>query len=145
MPKREDCKTAPSGMFLDSMAEGGVTSDHLTCEFCQREHLCPDTSYGMVQSDLFGPMKEHYEELAKNDPLLYILHYDCDEIIGRYIDDRLYVLDCPCNSVYRYENFIWEHKGTILKYLERRAIQEGEWNEQQLTYNKLQKEMTGAR
>lgn len=131
----------PSEMFLDSMAEGGIGSEELTCEWCNRLHLCPDYepdawTYQPTEEEKISHREYCEEELARN-PDGVVLHYDCDCITGRYLNGMLFVLTCPCNGLSRYETFIWENRSTIRNYLKDRIQQEHEWAEQELTKNKL--------
>lgn len=139
--RKDDRK--PTEMFLDSMSEGGIGSDELTCDWCGRLHLCPDYlpySYNDSGFDADADAAHHRayceEEHTKN-PDGVVLHYDCDCITGRYLNDMLFVLECPCNGLSRYETFIWANKNTIRKYLKERIQQEYDWAEQELTKNKL--------
>lgn len=121
-----------SDMFLDAMFGTGIGSDDLTCDFCKKNHLCPDTRYS--DSDTW---KEYCEtEMAKN-PDKVVLHYGCDAVTGRYMDNKLFVIGCDCNGLARYENFIWQHRDTIRNYLKLRIESEHRWAEEELTLNKL--------
>lgn len=131
----------PSDMFIDSLNEGGIGSDELTCDWCGRQHLCPDYlpdtySFETTEEDV-RQHREACEEEFKNNPNGVVLHYECDAVIGRYLNDMLFVLDCPCNGLHRYEDFIWKNRNTIRKFLKVRIEQEHAWAEQELTLNKI--------
>jgi hypothetical protein len=127
--------TKPSDMFVNALSGFGIGSSDLTCGWCNRLHLCPDASCYQDEED--GSWKEYcYEEYTKN-PDGVVLHPDYDAVSGQEINSIMFVLDCPCNGLHRYENFIWEHRDTIRNYLKVRIEQEAEWAEQELTKNKL--------
>jgi hypothetical protein len=132
----------PSDMFLDSLSGGGIGSDELTCEWCGRLHLCPDADYyndwnvedqGMTKED----HKKYCEEEHRTNPDGVILHYDCDGVDGRYINEILFVCTCPCNGLNRFERFIWAERSTIREYLRVRQIQEDQWEEEQKSIDVL--------
>jgi hypothetical protein len=127
----------PSDMFLDSMQEGGVGSDELTCDFCGRLHLCPDSCDSGRDEDEMEAFRQYCFDEKKRNPDGVILHEDYDCVIGRHLNGMTFVLNCPCNGLYRYEVFIWEHRNTIRNYLKVRIEQEHQWAEEELTLNKL--------
>jgi hypothetical protein len=122
-------------MFVNSLLGYGVGSTDLTCDWCGRLHLCPDASCYQPEED--GNWKEYCEEEYRDNPEGVVLHYDCDCISAHEMNNILFVIDCPCNGLVRYETFIWKHKDTISRYLDVRTEQEKRWNEEQLTINKL--------
>lgn len=126
-----DSDTKPSDMFIEAMSEFGIASNKIECGWCGRIHLCPDSDYADEDYKTYCN-----EEYIKN-PNKVILHYNTDGILGRYMNNILFVLYCPCNGLYRYEHFIWEHRNTIQNYLKVRFEQERQWDEQQITLNKL--------
>lgn len=138
-----DSDTKPSDMFINALSGYGVGSDNLECGWCGRTHLCPDTDYNHYDDDECSAeesmfrYRQYCEEEFKKYPDKIVLHYDVDCISAQEMNGIMFVLDCPCNGLYRYENFIWEQKDTIRKYLKVRIEQEYEWAEQQLTLNKL--------
>jgi hypothetical protein len=135
-PKDSDIK--PSDMFINAMSECGMGSGELTCGWCNRLHLCPDSNYSSDSGEDEGDARRKYcEDEYKANPDNVVLHYDCDGVSGRYMNDVFFVMDCPCNGLHRYEQFIWTHKDTIRNYLKVRIEQEHRWAEEQLTLNKL--------
>lgn len=130
-------------MFVDSLRGAGIGADELTCDHCGRVHMCPDYDPGMdwyndePLEDSQAAHRTYCEEVHKNNPSGVILHYDCDSVLGRYLDNVLFVIDCPCNGLYRYENFIWQNKDTIRTYLKSRIDQEYQWAQEELVKNKL--------
>jgi hypothetical protein len=140
-PKDSDKK--PSDMFVNALSGFGVGSDNIECGWCGREHLCPDTDYNHYDDDECSAeeskfrYRQYCEEEQKKHPDKIVLHYDCDSISGQEMNGIMFVIDCPCNGLYRYEAFIWENKDTIRNYLKVRIEQEHQWAEEQLTLNKL--------
>jgi len=143
MTNPKDTKEKPSDMFIDSLSGFGVGSDNLECGWCGREHLCPDTDYNHYDDDECSAeeskfrYRQYCEEEHKKRPDEVVLHYEVDGINAREMNGIMFVLDCPCNGLYRYENFIWTHKDTIRNYLKVRIETEHRWAEEQLTLNKL--------
>jgi len=125
----------PSEMFINALSGYGIGSSDLTCGWCNRLHLCPDASHYRDEED--GTWKGYCEEEYQNNPAGVVLHYECDAISAHEINDILFVIDCPCNGLARYETFMWNHKDTFRNYLKVRIEQEHRWAEEQLTLNKL--------
>jgi hypothetical protein len=130
-------------MFVNALSGYGVGSDSLTCGWCGREHFCPDTDYNHYDDDECSAeesmirYRAHCEERHREEPDKIVLHYDCDSVSGQELNGILFVIGCPCNGLHRYEQFIWENKNTIRKYLKVRIEQEHQWAEEQLVLNKL--------
>ena len=62
---------------------------------------------------------EELQEFAKYNPEAYVAH---DHSIGFIeIDNKQVVIDCSCNTVDKYEDFILNHVVQIAEYLNRRA------------------------
>jgi len=143
MKNPKDSDKAPSEMFMNALSGYGVGSDSLECGWCGRAHLCPDTDYNHYDDDECSAeeskirYKEYCEAEHTKNPGNVVLHYDCDGISAQEMNGIMFVLDCPCNGLHRYEAFIWENKDTIRKYLKVRIEQEHRWAEEQLTLNKL--------
>lgn len=138
-----DSDEKPSDMFINALSGYGVGSDNIICGWCGREHLCPDTDYNHYDDSECSAEESkvryclYCEEEKRNNPDGIVLHYDCDGIEAQEMNGTMFVLGCPCNGLYRYERFIWDHKETIGRYLAVRTIQERVWAEEQLTLNKL--------
>jgi hypothetical protein len=133
---RKDNKK-PSDMFLNSLSSGGIGSPELTCGWCDRLHLCPTAESYTSDEDEGEGWKEYCEKEFKENPEGVVLHWEWDSIMGHDLNGILFVDDCPCNGLSRYETFIWAEKDTIRKYLKTRIEQEHRWAEEQLTLNKL--------
>lgn len=133
-PKDTDNK--PSAMFLKAL-DGGYGSSEMECGWCGRVHLCP-TSYSYAQDDDGGEgWKEDCEQRYKENPDNVILYWDYDCVTGHMLNDILFVDECPCNGIARYETFIWAERRTIRNYLKLRIDQEYQWAEEEKTLNVL--------
>ena len=137
MKNSRDTDTKPSEMFLDALSGFGIGSDHLECGWCARMHYCPDSDCNWDDSDGGISWKSYCEQEYNSRPNEVVLHYDCDAISAHEMNGIMFVLECPCNGLYRFENFIWGHKETIRNYLKVRIEQEARWAEEELTLNKL--------
>lgn len=127
--------TPASDMFYNAVSGFGVGSDDLTCDFCGRLHLCPDNEYSDRDDEDRASFREFCESEKAKNPDGVILHPGIDSITGHTIDGRLYVDDCPCNSLYKYEQFIWNERNTIRNYLKVRIEAEKKWAEQEHLLN----------
>lgn len=115
---------------------------------CGRRHYCPDSSSiwvgdydhdgNLVEGS--GDCEEYLENALEDlaaDPAGVVIHYDTEYVETNDLDGHAYVLECPCNGLTRYEDFIWDNKDCIRKYLKTRIDQEYVWAEEQKTLNKL--------
>lgn len=133
----------PSDMFVDSIC-CGFGSYEMECGWCGRLHLCPDTTYDPPDYDLTDSndsysnrFRQYCLDEYENNKEGVILHYGVDCVSGRSLCNINFVVDCPCNGLKRYEDFIWEERDSIRSYLKKRIDQELEWAEQEKTRNKL--------
>lgn len=126
----------PSKMFIDALSGFGVGSAELTCGWCGRTHLCPTSDRYRDGDEDYG-WEENCVEQHKEDPENTILHWEWDSIMGHELNGILFVDDCPCNGLTRYETFIWAERNTIRKYLKNRIEIEYKRAEEELTFNKL--------
>jgi len=134
-PRDSDKK--PSEMFMRAVSGFGVGSPDLTCGWCGRLHLCPTSkSYTQDEDEGVG-WREDCERQYKEDPDNVVLHWEWDAISGHELNGILFVDDCPCNGITRYETFIWKERETIRRYLKARIEQEYQWAQEELTLNKL--------
>ena len=140
MKKPKDTDTKPSDMFINALSGYGVGSPDKECEWCGREHLCVD-SRDMNDWNKDDPDGETWAECCerryKEDPDNIVLHYGYDSVSAHEMNGIMFVIDCPCNGLYRYEQFIWNHKDTIRNYLKDRIDFEFRIAQEQLTINKL--------
>lgn len=133
---------APSDMFVDSLRGGG--SHYMVCGCCGRTHYCPDSDNFYHNDGDRLDEKDAYEfylkeALAKQaaDPDGVVIHYGVDCVSAKDLYGISFVLECPCNGLKKYENFIWDNKDSIRRYLKCRVDQEAQWANEQLTLNKL--------
>ncbi len=124
----------PSEMFLQACRGGGAS--HISCN-CGRMHYAPMNLYYSDDETDYQCMLDNALEEQKANPDGVIINYTDDFISASDIDGRTFVDDCPCNGLYRYEQWIWNNKNTIRDYLKARIEQEFKWAEEQLTLNKL--------
>jgi hypothetical protein len=62
-------------------------------------------------------------EKAKENPNQYVAMNRPE--IGR-MGGKDIVVNCPCNYLKKYEDFIWGHRGVIARYISKRAKQQAE-------------------
>lgn len=127
----------PSEIFVNALYGYGVGSSELTCNWCDRLHLCPESESYLGDDDGGLGWKNYCEEEHKNNPEGVVLHYDCDAVSGQTLNNIQFVLGCPCNGLSRYEKFIWAERDTIRRYLKSRIDSEYEFAQQEKTKNKL--------
>jgi len=124
----------PSQMFIDACRGGGASSVYCTCG---RMHYAPENLLDSDDETDYQNMLDDVMEEKKQDPEGVIIHHDTSFVYAKDIDGRTYVVDCPCNGLSKYENFIWDNKDIIREYLKVRIAQEYQWAQEQLTLNKL--------
>lgn len=129
--------TPPTDMFVQSLAGFGAGSPDMECGWCGRMHLCPDSESYAGDDDEGAGWREDCERQHREDPNGVILHYDWDCVSGQELNGMVFVIDCPCNGLSRFEKFIWNERATIRNYLEKRINQEYEWAQQEKTRNVL--------
>ena len=93
---------------MDSICHAG--SPVIECEFCGRIHYAPNSDLDFEEGEL-----EELEKKHEQDPRKYIRNPD-DAVSWGYLDGKQIVCGCPCNSVLKYEKFIWNHRYVIAKY-----------------------------
>jgi hypothetical protein len=132
----------PSELFLNSLTGGG--SHYMVCGYCGRSHYCPESDNFYHNDNDRNDEDDAYahylrEALAeqKKDPEGVVIHYDVDFVEAKNLAGMAFVIECPCNGLSKYEDFIWNNKNDIRNYLKRRVDQEFEWAQQQLNINKL--------
>lgn len=123
----------PSELFLNSLEGGG--SHQMNCGFCGRQHYCPDSN-SIYEDDVEEYNRNALAEQAE-DPEGTILHLDDDYVFAKDINGMAIVIDCPCNGLAIYENFIWKDRNLIRHYLGNRVKAEFDLCQQEMTLNKL--------
>ena len=129
---RTDVK--PSEFFIDALNGGGSSSVYCACG---RQHYAPENLLASSDEDDYKSMLEDVTEEKRKDPDGVVIHTDTDFVYAKDIDNRTFVVDCPCNGLRKYEDWIWNNKDVIRDYLKDRIEQEYRWAEEQLTLNKL--------
>ena len=132
----------PSDMFTDALRGGG--SHYMVCGNCGRTHYCPESDNFYHndgdredEEDAYKYYLQEALEEQKKDPDGVVIHYGVDFVMTKDLNSIAFVLECPCNGLAKYENFIWENKDSIRRYLRVRIEQEHQWAQEQLTLNKL--------
>lgn len=132
----------PSDIFLDSLKGGG--SHYMVCGYCGRTHYCPESDNfyhndgdRVDEEDAYKYYLEEALAEQKKDPDGVVIHYNVDCVMTKDLNGMAFVLECPCNGLAKYEDFIWHSKNDIRNYLKNRIEQEFEWAQQQLNINKL--------
>lgn len=108
-----DLPVEPSELFKQAVLHSG--SCHISCELCDRTHFSTDTSFDWEEGEL-----ESLLEKAEAEPDMYINHGNDSPSWG-FFNDKQAVVDCPCNKLKGYEDFIWDNRHVIAKYLKARA------------------------
>ena len=124
----------PSRMFVDALRGGGASSVYC---MCGRQHYAPENLLDSEDETDYPNMLADVMAEQEKDPDGVIIHRDTDFVYAKDIGDRTYVVDCPCNGLRKYEEFIWENRDSIRTYLKARVEQEARWAEQELIKNKL--------
>lgn len=101
--------------FYDAFQTGGTC--RAACDGCGRVYFGSDGHWDWEHGELEGLLKS-----SKDEPDKYI---DIGDTV-RYLDlgGRIFVDECECGMARKYENFIWAHKESILRYLKVRSDQE---------------------
>ncbi len=129
--------TPPTDMFVRAMAGFGCGSPDMECGWCGRMHLCPDSESYKGDDDEGAGWKEDCVKQHKEDPDGVILHWDWDAVSGQEINSIVFVIDCPCNGLARFEKFIWAERRTIRNYLQSRIDHEYDLALQEKLFNKV--------
>ena len=130
----ETSEKKPSKMFLKTLWGGGSSSVYCNCG---RQHYAPrnledsyeERDYPIMLADILEEQKQNTDGV--------IINHEDDFIYTKDIDNKTFVIDCPCNGLRRYEEWIWNHREIIRDYLKVRVEQEARWAEQELILNKL--------
>lgn len=111
---------APSREFLKSLEGTGGGGTFIDCT-CGREHYAIDADHLVSNWDDGDFDEEKFRatliERAKEDPDGTILHHDTDSVYYVMIDGQPVQPECPCNTLRRYEDFMWSNRGLWKKYL----------------------------
>jgi hypothetical protein len=110
----DDYHSEPSEYFLRAFDSHG-SGLRRTCDGCGRQHYCSEAGFDFEEGEL-----EELQGRSEKEPDRCIDHYDCS-VSAIELGGKDYVIDCPCNGIARYEDFIWENRLMISDYLRRRA------------------------
>jgi len=125
-------KEPPSDMFLESLNGHRSGSPHIEC-YCGRNHYCPDSQSYNGEDEFELEAREE----KKLNPAGVVLHEEYDAVMAIDMGGPVYVIDCECNSLRRYEDIFWNSKSIIQSYFPKREAYEKEMAEQQLIVDKL--------
>lgn len=95
----------PSREFK-SVLDGG-SGPFATCGCCGREHHALDAA-----NDI-----DALVELAKSHPEKYVLYPNTDMVDYFYLDGKIIPDTCPCDSLSKYERFMWKNREVWKRYL----------------------------
>lgn len=123
----------PSKMFLKTLQSGG--SSEIECH-CGRMHYAPGNLRNSDDEDDYECMLNTVEAEKAANPDGVIIHDD-DFVYYYLFDSSVYVDECPCNGLRRYEDFIWNNRNTIREYYKVRVAQEAKWAADDVLCNKL--------
>ena len=124
----------PSKMFVNSLHGGG--GSQANCH-CGRVHYAPGNLRDSSDEDDYQNMLNSCLEEQRVDPEGVVIEYNDDFIHYKELNGILFVVDCPCNGLRRYEDFIWNNRDVFRDYLKIRVEREHEWAQQELVKNKL--------
>lgn len=102
----------PSSQMLSAFRSGGVHGVH--------ECACGIFNFPALPMGAAEYYEDEIERLKYQETLhpdQYYCHENCNSIITYDIQGNVFAFGCPCNTLYRYERFILEHKENILSYL----------------------------
>lgn len=89
------------------------------------------------EPDVNESWMENCDTEYNENPDSIVIHYDYEAIMGKLIDGKTWVVGCECNHIKRYEDWIWNNRDTIRRYLKVRVDQELEWAKQEHLKNVL--------
>jgi hypothetical protein len=107
-------KNELSADFIEGFCH--IRTCHATCELCGRDHFGRDGDFD--EGEL-----EKCEEAAAADPDKCVDHGD-ESVSLVNIDGKQAIVECPCNKLVQYENWIWAHRFNIAEYLQIRSQNE---------------------
>jgi hypothetical protein len=90
----------PSELFIKTVLTRGFGSPVIDC-------CCGRTNYASNDQSMEEGEFERLEKKRKKHPERYVLHPGNDDCVSSVeISGRTYVLDCPCNGLSDYEQFL---------------------------------------
>jgi hypothetical protein len=115
----KDRPTPASDAFKDAVSSGGSCTV-AECDFCGRVHFTSAEGGGDYGE---GELAELQAQAAR-EPDKYIEEGLYNTIATGDMAGHHVVIECPCNGLSRYEDFIWSHRELIMDYLTKRAKEE---------------------
>lgn len=118
--RSKDVANEPSDEFVEAYRYGG--SPDFECD-CGRTHFAADNDWFTDEED----GEKHLESLLEMSikyPEQYHPDYESDYVNYTDINGKQFVVGCPCNGLYRYEEFIVENEEKILSFLRKKAERE---------------------
>lgn len=93
-------------------------SIRVLCDFCGREHFANDERAGDWEEEELEELRKRAREEPEK-----CMGWDYDSISWGYLAGQRYVPGCPCEpeKAEKYENFIWENRHQISRYLKERT------------------------
>lgn len=95
-----------SDEFFDALHHDG--------SICRQCH-CGRTHFASWDSGFDEGELEKLQASAEKEPDKYIDHISTSISVAR-IDGKEFVYECPCDGLFRYEQFIWTYREQILDY-----------------------------
>lgn len=109
-----DSKVPPSEIMEGAITMAGSIA--ITCELCDRTHFASGEPAFFDKGEL-----AELRAKAEKEPEKYLEDAGSDSLSWGRIDGKQAVIGCPCNGLRRYEDFIWQNRHVIAKYLAARA------------------------
>jgi Zn finger protein HypA/HybF involved in hydrogenase expression len=100
----------PSKLFVDAVTHSGSCEE--LCELCGRTCFEAD-EFSHDEGRL-----DELRELEKKEPDKYV---EVDQVRWGDLDGKHVVTTCPCNGLRPYENFIWNNRHIIAKFVQQRT------------------------
>jgi len=89
----------------------------IDCTFCGRTHYVEDPGSDYDEGEL-----KRLNARNKKNPDKVVFHQGDISVSWGNLDGKQAVYGCPCNSVRKYEDFIWDNRYLIANYLTARAL-----------------------
>lgn len=106
----------PSEYFERALTTGG--SIVMDCDFCGRTHFEDSEGAGDWDDGELEGLRA--KAIAQPDK-----YHGCNySVCGGDVNGKRFVIDCPCNGVRPFEDFIWSHGEMIARYLHDRSLAE---------------------
>jgi hypothetical protein len=100
-------------------------------------HYAPSNLYDSDDEDDYMNMLNCALAEQKENPDGVVINYEDDFIHAKDLDGKTFVVDCPCNGLRKYEDWMWSNREIFREYFRVRVEQEAKWAEQEVLKNKL--------